>query len=91
MKIKPRVFAGTSDIPAAEREEIEVAFASPDLVRMGAFAPFFDLVETLPGLRWLHLGFAGIDNPLFYLDRTLMLFADAGDALQGISREVREA
>ena len=41
--------------------------------------------------RSLSAGFAGIDNPLFYLDRTLMLFADAGDALQGISREVREA
>ena len=41
--------------------------------------------------RSLSAGFAGIDNPLFYLDRTMMLFADAGDALQGISREVREA
>ena len=40
--------------------------------------------------RSLSAGFAGIDNPLFYLDRTMMLFADAGEALQGISREVRE-
>ena len=40
--------------------------------------------------RSLSPGFAGIDNPLFYLDGTMMLFSDAGDALQEISREVRE-
>ncbi len=87
MKIEPRVFAGTSDIPAAEREGIEVAFASPDLVRMGAFAPFFDLVETLPGLRWLHLGFAGIDNPRFgaLLERGVRLSNSPGAAAEPIA------
>jgi NAD(P) transhydrogenase subunit beta len=40
--------------------------------------------------RSLSPGFAGIDNPLFYLDRTMMLFADAADALGELSREVRE-
>ena len=40
--------------------------------------------------RSLSPGFAGIDNPLFYLDGTMMLFSDAGEALQEISREVRE-
>jgi NAD(P) transhydrogenase subunit beta len=40
--------------------------------------------------RSLSHGFAGIDNPLFYMDRTMMLFADAGDALSALSREIRE-
>ncbi len=40
--------------------------------------------------RSLSPGFAGIDNPLFYLDRTMMLFADAADALGGLAKEVKE-
>ena len=40
--------------------------------------------------RSLSPGFAGIDNPLFYEDGTLMLFADAKDALEALSKAVRE-
>jgi len=34
--------------------------------------------------RSLSPGFAGIDNPLFYLENTLMLFADARQGLTEI-------
>ena len=41
--------------------------------------------------RSLSPGFAGIDNPLFYMDKTMMFFSDAKDAMQGMSKEIREA
>lgn len=40
--------------------------------------------------RSLSSGFAGIDNPLFYLDNTLMLFADAKQGLSDVVTAVRE-
>ncbi len=41
--------------------------------------------------RSLSPGFAGIDNPLFYLEHTMMFFADAKEAMSGLVKEVREA
>ena len=32
--------------------------------------------------RSLSPGFAGIDNPLFYMENTMMFFADAKEALE---------
>ena len=46
---------------------------------------------TIVVKRSLSPGFAGVDNPLFYLDTTLMLFADARDALDDLARAVPEA
>jgi NAD(P) transhydrogenase subunit beta len=40
--------------------------------------------------RSLSPGFAGIDNPLFYLPNTLMFFADAKQAMNDLVREVRD-
>ncbi len=40
--------------------------------------------------RSLSPGFAGIDNPLFYADGTLMFFSDAKAALEGIHESLSE-
>ena len=41
--------------------------------------------------RSLSPGFAGIDNPLFYRENTLMFFADAKGAIEDVVREVRQS
>jgi len=41
--------------------------------------------------RSLSPGFAGIDNPLFYMDHALMFFGDAKSSMADLVREVREA
>ncbi|MFC1660142.1 NAD(P)(+) transhydrogenase (Re/Si-specific) subunit beta [Gemmatimonadota bacterium] len=40
--------------------------------------------------RSLSPGFAGIDNPLFYMDKTLMYFGSAKPTMQDLVREVRD-
>ncbi len=40
--------------------------------------------------RSLSPGFAGIDNPLFYNENSMMLFADAKEALSELAKEVKE-
>ena len=41
--------------------------------------------------RSLSAGFAGIGNPLFYMDHTLMFFGDAKGSMTDLVREIREA
>jgi NAD(P) transhydrogenase subunit beta len=40
--------------------------------------------------RSLSPGFAGIDNDLFYMDKTLMFFGDAKESMAELVREIRE-
>jgi len=38
--------------------------------------------------RSMAAGFAGIENPLYYMDKTLMLFGDARNFVGSIVREI---
>ena len=38
--------------------------------------------------RSMNTGFAGIDNPLFYNDKTQLLFGDAKDSISKVVKEV---
>jgi NAD(P) transhydrogenase subunit beta len=38
--------------------------------------------------RSMNTGFAGIDNPLFYNEKTQMLFGDAKDSISKVTKEV---
>ena len=41
--------------------------------------------------RSMNTGFSGIDNKLFYIDKTSMLFGDAKNSIEGITRELKES
>ena len=41
--------------------------------------------------RSMNPGFAGIDNPLYYMDKTLMLFGDAKAFVTDLVKELAEA
>src|SRR5437660_700938 len=74
---------GANDVtnPAAREDRNSPIFGMPILD--------VDKARTVMVIkRGMSPGFAGIDNPLYYLDRTLMLFGDAKSFVGSIVREV---
>lgn len=71
---------------------VNPAARDPDSVIAGMPILDVDKARTVIVMkRSLSPGFAGIDNDLFYMDRTLMFFGDARDQMSELVREVREA
>jgi len=74
---------GANDVtnPAARTDHSSPIFGMPILD--------VDKARTVMVIkRSMAAGFAGIDNPLYYLDRTLMLFGDAKSFVGSIVREL---
>jgi NAD(P) transhydrogenase subunit beta len=74
---------GANDVtnPAARTDHSSPIFGMPILD--------VDKARTVMVIkRSMAAGFAGIDNPLYYLDRTLMLFGDAKNFVGSIVREL---
>jgi H+-translocating NAD(P) transhydrogenase subunit beta len=79
------VVIGANDVvnPAARNEAGSPIYGMPilDVDRAGSVVVI---------KRSMSPGFAGIDNPLFYGDRTVMLFADAKGALEQLLAAVKQ-
>jgi H+-translocating NAD(P) transhydrogenase subunit beta len=74
---------GANDVtnPAARTDQSSPIFGMPILD--------VDKAHTVMVIkRSMNPGFAGIDNPLYYLDQTLMLFGDAKQFVGSIVREL---
>ncbi|MDR6226777.1 NAD(P)(+) transhydrogenase (Re/Si-specific) subunit beta [Desmospora profundinema] len=87
--------------PEFSRTEVAVVVGSNDVVNPSARdvpdspiygMPILNVDEAdhvLVLKRSLKPGFSGADNPLFYKDKTMLLFGDAQDSLKNLAQEVK--
>jgi NAD(P) transhydrogenase subunit beta len=91
-----------ADVPYGQLLEMDEAnseLAEADVARSPIYGmPIIDVDKARTVMvikRSMKPGFAGIDNELYYLDRTLMLFGDAkafvADLVKAVAEERREA
>ncbi|TNF29178.1 MAG: NAD(P)(+) transhydrogenase (Re/Si-specific) subunit beta [Deltaproteobacteria bacterium] len=76
---------GANDIvnPAAQTDETSTIYGMPVL-------EVWNAKRTVMMKRGRAAGYAGIDNPLFYLENTRMLFGDAKATVDGLVTELRQ-
>ncbi len=71
---------------------VNPASRDPDSVIAGMPILDVDMARNVIVMkRSLSPGFAGIDNELFYMDKTMMFFGDARDSMSSLVREVKDA
>jgi NAD(P) transhydrogenase subunit beta len=88
--------------PEFERTDVTLVIGANDVANPSARTDTQSPIYGMPILdvdksthvivikRSLNPGFAGIDNPLFYLSNTSMLFGDARDVIDDLVAEMRE-
>ncbi len=88
--------------PEFERTDVSLVIGANDVANPSARTDTTSPIYGMPILdvdksahvivikRSMNPGFAGIDNPLFYLENTSMLFGDARDVVDDLVAEIRE-
>ena len=88
--------------PTMETVDIAIVIGANDVVNPSATEEPGSPIYGMPILevhraktamvlkRSMASGFSGVQNELFFLDKTNMLFGDAKDSIEGMIKEVRE-
>ena len=88
--------------PEFEKSNLVLVIGANDIVNPGALDDTTSPIYGMPVLevwksqkviifkRSMASGFSGVQNELFFLDKTNMLFGDAKDSIEGMVKEVRE-
>lgn len=78
------IIIGANDVvnPAAENDHTSPIYGMP-IIKV------LDSKNVIVLKRSMRAGYAGIDNPLFYHDKTRMLFGDAKDSMQRLVNEIK--
>ena len=76
------IVIGANDVvnPAAKEDPASPIFGMPILT-------VEDAAHTVINKRSMNVGYAGIDNDLFYRDKSSMLFGDAKESIATLIRE----